>query len=460
MFNILKLLFVIPYLLFRVLFLKKKSKKSKKPVIAFFHPYCNDGGGGERVLWSLVRVVQNRFKDKYAYHVFHGDDAVSSNDILKRTKDRFGIVLPGEVEFIVLKRRHWVESQLYPVLTMFGQALGSVALGLDALLQAEGDVYCMFDTMGYPFAYPIFHYVGGCKVCCYTHYPVISTDMLERVIQRRPSYNNDSVISQSATLSLAKSWYYRVFAKCYGVVGRYASLVFVNSNWTAQHIRSIWKSKVHVLYPGVNTENVKDFPLDGREDRVISVSQFRPEKDHILQVKSFKAFLSLWKQKNGDSCVPPKLVMIGSVRNTDDEHVVASIRQAAQDVGMKEGRDYDFAFNVSYGDLLTYLKSSKVGLHTMWNEHFGIGVVELMAAGAITIAHNSGGPKVDIIGDSSSIGFLASSVEEYADAMLQAFTMSDKQRLQMLTGARKAMTKFSEQSFERTAIPLVEQIEN
>jgi hypothetical protein len=33
----------------------------------------------------------------------------------------------------------------------------------------------------------------------------------------------------------------------------------------------------------------------------------------------------------------------------------------------------------------------------MWNEHFGIGVVELMAAGVVTIAHNSGGPKMDIV---------------------------------------------------------------
>jgi alpha-1,2-mannosyltransferase len=33
----------------------------------------------------------------------------------------------------------------------------------------------------------------------------------------------------------------------------------------------------------------------------------------------------------------------------------------------------------------------------MWNEHFGISVVEMMAAGLVVIAHNSGGPKMDII---------------------------------------------------------------
>ncbi len=31
------------------------------------------------------------------------------------------------------------------------------------------------------------------------------------------------------------------------------------------------------------------------------------------------------------------------------------------------------------------------------NEHFGIGVVEMQASGAIPIAHNSAGPRMDII---------------------------------------------------------------
>ena len=36
------------------------------------------------------------------------------------------------------------------------------------------------------------------------------------------------------------------------------------------------------------------------------------------------------------------------------------------------------------------LGMASVGLHTMWNEHFGIGVVEMMAAGLAVVAHDSG----------------------------------------------------------------------
>jgi hypothetical protein len=33
----------------------------------------------------------------------------------------------------------------------------------------------------------------------------------------------------------------------------------------------------------------------------------------------------------------------------------------------------------------------------MWNEHFGIGVVEYQAAGLISVVDDSGGPKYDIV---------------------------------------------------------------
>ena len=43
--------------------------------------------------------------------------------------------------------------------------------------------------------------------------------------------------------------------------------------------------------------------------------------------------------------------------------------------------------NLGFPELLAELGSALIGLHTMWNEHFGIGIVEMMAAGLITVAH-------------------------------------------------------------------------
>ena len=41
----------------------------------------------------------------------------------------------------------------------------------------------------------------------------------------------------------------------------------------------------------------------------------------------------------------------------------------------------EFRVNVAFEDLKAELAQASVGLHTMWNEHFGIALVELMAAG-------------------------------------------------------------------------------
>lgn len=48
-----------------------------------------------------------------------------------------------------------------------------------------------------------------------------------------------------------------------------------------------------------------------------------------------------------------------------------------------------------------------------------------MAAGLVTVAHASGGPKSDIVVeyDGGSTGFLAATATEYADALEKAFGM-------------------------------------
>lgn len=83
----------------------------------------------------------------------------------------------------------------------------------------------------------------------------------------------------------------------------------------------------------------------------------------------------------------------------------------------------EFRTNVPFSELKDWLARSLAGIHTMWNEHFGIGVVEYMAAGVVTVANNSGGPRADIVVpvDGQPTGFLASSEDEYADALKQIF---------------------------------------
>ena len=75
-------------------------------------------------------------------------------------------------------------------------------------------------------------------------------------------------------------------------------------------------------------------------------------------------------------------------------------------------------------------------------------------------AHNSAGPKMDIVltEDGKKVGFLAQDAEEYKDAMLQVIMMPESERLEMAEAARLRASNFSEQRFYQDYKAVVQQI--
>lgn len=86
-----------------------------------------------------------------------------------------------------------MEAKTWPRFTIIGQSLGSMVLAWEALSKLTPLVFV--DTSGYAFTYVLAR-AAGSLVVCYTHYPTISTDMLERVRNRTSLYNNDARISR------------------------------------------------------------------------------------------------------------------------------------------------------------------------------------------------------------------------------------------------------------------------
>ncbi|XP_064608986.1 GDP-Man:Man(3)GlcNAc(2)-PP-Dol alpha-1,2-mannosyltransferase-like isoform X2 [Liolophura sinensis] len=425
------------------------SDNCRVQTVGFFHPYCNAGGGGERVLWVAIRTLQKRYPSVRCV-VYSGDKDVTGEQILNKAQERFNITIDNPVEFVFLGLRNWVEAYKYPFFTLLGQSLGSMVLAIEAMWKFVPDLY--IDTMGYAFTLPLFRYFGGCRVACYVHYPTISTDMLEKVSQRTETYNNASFISRSPVLSSVKLAYYRVFAYLYQLAGKCSELVMVNSSWTNGHILSLWQAgdRTHIVYPPCDVREFVKLPLHvGMEGKkchtLVSVAQFRPEKDHPLQIQSFHKFLMGVPENERQNYT---LQLVGSVRNIEDSERVDGLRSLCKELNISHY--VKFKINVSFDELKKLLSEATIGLHTMWNEHFGIGIVEIMAAGAVVLAHNSGGPKLDIVVDyeGSKTGFLADDVESYAAAMETIFKLTPTQRMDIINNARQSVTRFSEEQFE------------
>jgi len=139
-----------------------------------------------------------------------------------------------------------------------------------------------------------------------------------------------------------------------------------------------------------------------------------------------------------------KLILIGSSRNDEDAKRVETLKQLT--ATLKITQYVEFRLNVSYDELKDWLSKALIGYHTMWNEHFGIGIVEYMAAGVIPIAHNSGGPKADII-DHGKSGFLAKNEQEYAEFSALIFHNTSEDNAKLQKAARAKVEKFSDEAF-------------
>ncbi|KAI8646053.1 hypothetical protein BD408DRAFT_337417 [Parasitella parasitica] len=270
--------------------------------------------------------------------------------------------------------------------------------------------------------------------------------MLNRVYERRAAHNNDVKFASSAIWSTGKLIYYQIFAKIYGFCGSFANIVMVNSSWTKGHIDQLWHTKSVIVYPPCDTERLNALPLRGRKSMIVSVAQFRPEKDHSLQLKSLAKLFEKYPQWR--TTRPVELVLIGSSRNEADAKRIDGLCKEATDLGIKDF--VRFEINASYNLLVSSLGMAKIGLHTMWNEHFGIGVVEYMSAGLIPVAHNSGGPKSDIVieYDGRQTGFLADTEDTFAECLNSALLFSEAKYEKMAANARaSASDRFSEDSF-------------
>ncbi|EIN12293.1 UDP-Glycosyltransferase/glycogen phosphorylase [Punctularia strigosozonata HHB-11173 SS5] len=475
-----------------------QNEAGSKKIVGFFHPYCNAGGGGERVLWTAIAMLQRTEPDIVSV-VYSGDVDATKEEIIANVKSKFDIELsPTTLGFVFLESRWAVEDTTWPRFTLLGQSLGSMYLAWEAMSAFIPDLF--IDTMGYAFSFHVVSWLGNIPVGAYVHYPTISTDMLQRVRTRTASHTNSAAVSSSGVLSFGKLLYYRMFMHQYAHALRRARFLMVNSSWTKNHVTSVVQYKdplldslsllllpfilvisspiyllkiifpaistprlysisemispapstlPEIVYPPCDTRQMVEFPLEDREPVILSIAQFRPEKDHAAQLRSFAELLKNHPEYAvGEKKV--RLVLIGGSRNTDDAARVDGLKALAQELGVEN--QTEFLVNAPYPVILEWLSRASIGLSTMMDEHFGINIVEYMAAGVIPVTHASGGPLNDIVVpyNGQPTGYHARTVTEFAQAFQTVLVMSPTEQLAMRKRARQwAVQRFSAEEFER-----------
>lgn len=266
--------------------------------------------------------------------------------------------------------------------------------------------------MGYAFT------LGLCKwlfpsipTAAYVHYPTISTDMLSSLDASASSNQGLNAGAGDGLRGTLKRAYWQLFAKAYGYAGKFVDVAMTNSSWTKSHIQELWgpsRANMHndaddisVIFPPVAVSDLeKNIDVSAaseasRQPHILYIAQFRPEKNHPLILTAFSELLA--SQSGRKAATRPRLVFVGSVRDRDDATRVYKLRLEANELQIKD--DVEFVCDASWPQVLDHLRRSSVGVNGMWNEHFGIGVVEYQASGLISVVNDSGGPKMDIVVD-------------------------------------------------------------
>ena len=158
---------------------------------------------------------------------------------------------------------------------------------------------------------------------------------------------------------MVRDRYYRIFMFFYAFSLRKASFLMVNSSWTKAHIDSILYhdngllnvlsylpplvflrpslaalKPAEIVYPPCDTRELAKLPLEGRGRMIVSLAQFRPEKDHRTQLLALSSLLESHPEYRSP---PIKMVLIGGSRNAGDAERVTQLRKLAKDIQVEVG---------------------------------------------------------------------------------------------------------------------------
>lgn len=314
-------------------------------------------------------------------------------------------------------------------------------MGIECAVRSPAQT--MIDTQGCAFSYPLF-WLSGTTIIAYVHYPTVSSDLV--------CSGQNSVSGLLKNLALP---YYKMMTIFYGWCGNVVSASLVNSSWTKKHMDLLWKVPNQLVYPPCDLSKMQLLDATSeREHTLFSLAQFRPEKNHNMQLFIMDALFRLRPDWKGQV----KLVVCGGCRNRDDQKRVAALIRLSEELDL--GDSVRFIPNPSHETILELLSKASIGLHTMVDEHFGISIVEFMASGLITVANKSGGPLSDIIRCKDE-GFLCKTIEEYAQAIEAVIMMPESRRVEIRTKTRiSAVDRFHSRLFHHQFLSVVQAIES
>jgi glycosyltransferase involved in cell wall biosynthesis len=164
------------------------------------------------------------------------------------------------------------------------------------------------------------------------------------------------------------------------------STVITNSEFSRREIvNALGLDNIYVLSPPIDIETFRNVALmtnedDETNDIILVISRIAPHKKIENAIKLAKILK--------DNNIGKGMKIVGNLYYYFFDFY-SEIKQMVLDLGLT---DYiTFEINASLEKLLSIIRQSRVYFHPMIGEHFGMAVLEAMAAGLIPVVPNQGG---------------------------------------------------------------------
>jgi glycosyltransferase involved in cell wall biosynthesis len=164
------------------------------------------------------------------------------------------------------------------------------------------------------------------------------------------------------------------------------STVITNSEFSRTAIvNACGLDNIYILSPPIDIETFRNVALmangdDETNDIILVISRIAPHKKIENAIKLAKILK--------DNNVGKEMKIVGNLYYYFFDYY-SELKQMVLDLGLT---DYiTFEINASLDKLLSIIRESRVYFHPMIGEHFGMAVLEAMAAGLIPVVPNEGG---------------------------------------------------------------------
>lgn len=253
-----------------------------------------------------------------------------------------------------------------------------------------------------------------------------------------------------ANTKYSSSMFWRAYFAPYEVIQRSLvrrflnGLILTNSIFSKRAIKKHTGKDATVVYPPVDVETFASAAKsDVRENLVVSCGRYSPEKNYefILRVAD----------RLRDK--PVRFIIVGASSGRVSREYYAKLERLRR---IKKLNNIELLRDLDFTKLLTLYGKAKIYLHGMRYEHFGISVVEAMAAGLVPIVHRSGGPWEDILkAQQGEYGFSYSDLNEAA-WIIEELLESEEMRKKVVASNLEWIPVFSSESYKKNILSIIE----